>query len=1136
MLDLVLEAPDPHVDARDAHRYVLYEDQGQYRLPDAVLLTAEGTATVPVQEARISDVVGGDRGALPLQGAIRSAWDVRDQPGLGVIAARCVLAEGRKVPANLVEAARAEPGRPVEVLVTWRYSYTEVSGVHATGHRTVRLVFAPAGQQPPSSRPRLDAVAERMGLPAPIRSIGSRKHFPYFAAVDFGASSSTVTVYDARERILYRMDPGQAQRLRAEFAVLLAATPPDYLSAEWAKVTAGILDQAEQAQPGLRAAAGLDALCARLRSAAPGGPSDPLLDAVAFAFEDELAEAVRDLSHWLAPRLLRCYDEAFAVPPLQTLNLRPVPLDPIHNSFEIPTVATITNAAPVAIEFGATGPDVVLNLKAKLPEAEPLGAGREGVDGADATTDDLIALVYRELIERTEQFLQDSPEEEPEALAELVVMFPTTTPPATRLHLQRMMSFTLDVVAPSFVDEGMAVALYFLMRDFGGIRPEFGAEALRARSRQVSTSPPSWRHNMLVIDIGAGTTDIALVRLTLQDITEPVEGVDQAVQGRYYVIRPEVINSTGHPQLGGNYLTLRVFYWIKAAIADALLDGPGQETQRRDQVNRVKLELGLDDDAAVPKLAPLVAHSGIETPVPPHIVSALRALLPTHREPGAPSEKAQAFMLLWGIAEVTKIALGGDLPDPDHGYLIDRDRIVSVLNAIDVATSKTLEPLIPDEGVWLSPEEFRVLARPVIAYAAELGQWLVEQSLRGKPGERLDRVLLSGKSSMMEMTRRVIAEEFGGGDPEGRVPWNSAAIAVELNYAKQAASIGTAWARLNSGYATDPTGERDQLRRGRSVLFIDVSNVFQTLPCEFVLLRSGGQTSPLLLAGTPLVEVDQSGRLAARQEWTEDRPWPALLPAFEVHRPIRPGMTQVWGTYHFQRDAMDEPDFMPDPRIWLTSAAGSGARIRAQLEVDEKLVPTLNLSQGRPHYLTAPAAAWDLHAELPSQCWSSHESRLRTLPASLILVGAPGELYPDGEAELFPPWLPGPEDLVSGYFPEYFHEHAGLDSVAIPGRIAARLPSRPAGGNYRLLLRKPGGPDKQLDVVLSAVARNERIARYTATLDVRGRLTVHCGYPPYWRAGMLRDVETHPGAVLRREMRPGKTVLDPAWDPFTGRH
>lgn len=1121
MLNLVFETPDRHVEPRGAHRFVVYAWGDVYPLPDVVLLTEQGSApTVPLQEARISAVLDGRGDPSGLQVDIRSAWDAEPASGTDHVTARRELVVGRAVQVSRIDAVRSAPDAPVDLQVTWRFAYTDQMGVQIARPVTARLQFMPQNVAPPPKRLPLDAEAERLGVPATRRDIGPRAAFPYFAAVDFGTSASTVTVYDARRHTSWPIDPDQAHRLRTRVVDLLEQQP-ELLATPWSELLKRVSDAVTRQH---KQYADLTAVLNRLRATSAGGAHDPLLDTVTWAIEQELGKAPQPLVSWLIPQLLACYDEAFGVPPIRQLDLFPVMLDPLSSEREVPTIVVVVDDDPVEIELGSPAPDAIRDVKSGLLKPKDL-PGRRGQDGKDATYDDLIALVYHDLIQRTEKFLQREQEDRNEALDQLVVTFPTTTPPAVRLHLHRIIEHTLCITTPvTRYDEGVAAALYFLMRDFGGNRPEFGAEALRARSRRIATKPLTWRQNMLVIDVGAGTTDIAVLRLTLIDDTWPIPGCNPAVQGRYYVLQPQVINSTGHPQLGGNYLTLRVAYWIKAAIIDALIGAADTEARRR--IAAIARQTLGQSDQELPSIAAKVVENGVEGPAPADVQPVLHRLLPTQGD-------AQAFQLLWDLAEAVKIKLGA--AEAAGTYTVPTDNLQALLAAIDVKSADELLALLPPGGLELSAADFATLARPVLTHVVELAQWLVQQALRGQPAERLDRVVLSGKTSLMPLMQQVVAKHFAAGDRKQWSVANPAAIATEREYAKQAASIGASWAHANRNLTSTQEGEKDQLKMGRSVVNIDVENIFQALPCEFVLMRANQQQTPLLRAGTPLLEVDSLGTLAARVEWTDEEPWRALVPGFDVHRPTRPGKTQTWGTYSFEREAKLE-GFTLNRGLWFTDASGStGARIHAQLEIDENLVPHLHISQGRPHYHVQPRSSRELRNSLPTECYNATEYRLRALPAEVIVIGRPYEGHDDGAQVLFPIWAPDGSSRVSDFFPEYLHDHAGLDSADTPGRIATLKPAPMPNGDYEFRLRFPGGEEKHIHTE-QVPARDGRTLRYTATLDVRGRLMIHRGYPPFWRATGLRDVEQHVGAVLRCDMQGGLPELEPSWDPFTGKH
>ncbi|PLZ41352.1 hypothetical protein CBP27_05540, partial [Fischerella thermalis WC542] len=85
----------------------------------------------------------------------------------------------------------------------------------------------------------------------------------------------------------------------------------------------------------------------------------------------------------------------------------------------------------------------------------------------------------------------------------------------------------------------------------------------------------------MVLDIGGGTTDLALIRLSLEEINPFEPGEDRGDGGRYYKLTPKLLGSSGHLQLGGELITLRLFLLLKAAIADCLLTAIVDETLPR---------------------------------------------------------------------------------------------------------------------------------------------------------------------------------------------------------------------------------------------------------------------------------------------------------------------------------------------------------------------------------------------------------------------------------------------------------------------------------------------------------------------------------------------------------------------------
>ncbi|GAA4150556.1 hypothetical protein GCM10022251_16580 [Phytohabitans flavus] len=1141
MLNLVFESSKPHVEALDADRFHLYADGDRYPLPDAVLYTEPGVTSVTLQEVRITDITHNALDRELLRGEVRTQWESAVRMA-GDATKRHVLVEDRGLTAALVAAMAATTGgTPLELVVTWRYAYADKSGVQAAPAREVRLTFAARNEAPPA-RPRgpfPDPDAVRLGVPAALRHRSGRPSYGGFVAVDFGTSASTITALDTRRPVMRPVDLGQARRLRSHMAAILRANAPAELSGRWQEQLDEIRKQVTIAQPDV-AHLSLTEVADRLDGGSRGDGGarlDALLDSVCVAVEGRLAEADDALRKWLAPRVLEAYDDAFRVPALDTLRMRPVVFDKDTGATEIASAVSIKDDRELDIELPSRELGAMRQLKARLTNRKPI-EGRFGRDGREATTDDVIAHVYLRLAEAAEHFLSDDEDRDLQLLSHLVVTYPTTTPPEARTRLRRIVGHCLDLdkVVTNY-DEGVAAALFFLMRDFGGARAEFGAEGLRARSRQVATDPPTWHQNMLVVDIGAGTTDIALLRLTLIDRTPAVAGGNETVRGKYYVLLPEVLNSTGHPQLGGDFLTLRVFHWLKASIVDALLFGPGHPQERAALMTKARQALGLSEGELAPFAPQVVDHDHHERPVPPDVEPVLREILNTQWAENAPPSARNGFYNLWEVAEQAKIALGR-LTDEDDHWPVGAAALESAFGAINPDQSRTWLKLLPEEGLRLSRADFVGLIRPVLSQAVGLAGSVVRHSLDPASGERLDRVMLSGKTSLMPLMRQVVAEELSAAaaDPKGEAVWNPASVTVEAEFAKEAASMGACWAHSIVVRETGVKGDDKLLNLGRTVVTIDVENLFHSLPSSFSLLRVDTYHDALLNAGMPLREVDSSGRLAARVEWSDERPWPALPQYVDIHRPGDSTRQLQWGVFRFENVAKSQ-SFQYDPEIWLPSAdgTGGGARICFQLEVDQGLTPRLHLSNGKPHYYVPGQRALEIRDFLDSQWWDRAEGRLRGLPASVWVVGRASKGNPSGAVELFPAWLSGSDEPTAAYFPEFFHEQPGLDSEPVPGRISAELPPAPANRDYRFFLRLPGGGERELGDIQATVS-DGRTSRHVVTLDVRGRLELHRGYPSFLTATTLRDVQDCPGAVYRTEMEPGERGTIAAWDPYTGKH
>ncbi len=114
---------------------------------------------------------------------------------------------------------------------------------------------------------------------------------------------------------------------------------------------------------------------------------------------------------------------------------------------------------------------------------------------------------------------------------------------------------------PRMIDEASAAAFYFLYRDFfysAGRVPAF--QYIYPRGA-----------NVLIMDFGGGTTDVALVHCAATSL--PSVGSSGTPKGVEHKVRMKVLRRTGLRHFGGDIITSAVFKVLKAAIADHLSPG-----------------------------------------------------------------------------------------------------------------------------------------------------------------------------------------------------------------------------------------------------------------------------------------------------------------------------------------------------------------------------------------------------------------------------------------------------------------------------------------------------------------------------------------------------------------------------------
>jgi hypothetical protein len=1012
----------------------------------------------------------------------------------------------------------------------------------------------------PSATPR--NVTEEPPARSPMRHRDCSKGETKILSIDLGSSSSAAVVHENARFESWSLAANQEQTLRRGLV--------DLLRQEWLRAAAeDIVAAADQtidawAQDSHRPEpiGDVAAMLARLRTGDASTAPTQVAErrAVCLAIEEVLGRNehrhVRDAA---LPLLHRLYHEVFDTLPLEREKLWPVPLsddtDATHVSSMLvlpgADVSKATLAESLHQAFGAQdGALVFPGIKRNLLSDSAVPPLHGIPHGWDANGDVLLAAAYHDIVRRFEAEIDRTatagsrlpglPNLQGRSMAKVAITFPTTLPPSARRRLRHLVRDSLGLGFDHNVimdyDEAVAAAIFFVLRAFGGDR-RAGVEAFHNRSQPVpGASQPTRRQHMLVIDVGGGTTDIALLQLDLIDVTarrpattEPgPAAVTTEVDGRSYVLRPRLLGTTGDPQLGGDLLTLRMFYWLRAALADGIRG---------------------TDPASEGSLSRRTLASRQPDPVPATVRDVLRAEFPTHyaqtptAAPGVLRPRTAVFDQLWIIAESEKMLPGsGDLrftlkdshltklrPSEQHNWLSELPRLVG------------------DERVTLTNAQFGQLVRPVFETVSMLATDLVHRRLGGLPGVSLDVVALSGRTAQMTEFTSTVLEVFDrelSTPTDGRPPvaWDRTGVVVETRFAKQAASVGAAWAESNRGMA----GERETyLGYGVDDVDVKVGQMQVTVPADFGLAGASQQPVPWILAGQPFDMIDQTDPAEEPTRFTRTG-WRRLDPVISLHRILANHASIEWGTFRYQSHRDSEGyahgGLPTDQHLWF------------QIELTQDLTPHMLICRGTDEGVRPrlhPFYGHDLDSgdyvslsDVPELAAYFHGSSLASVPRIeavpvLATVGSvdPVTVFAGGVAERAFQYV-----ICADGRPPEFHARASLYTPAweqTPGAVStSSLPGRPAKVRYQF--RADLG-DRLVDIGDPVEPpRFDGLPEGTecwAVLDLTGRIRLHAGFPPYLdQAATLAEMEERDGSVYRAPMAKGLSLWNPQWDPFTGDH
>ena len=967
--------------------------------------------------------------------------------------------------------------------------------------------------------------------PPPVEKTAN--DYPGWFAIDFGTSNSTVTLYDPKV-----VDPPknlpqeQEVRLRLRLAEWVNQRPTDDLihdsvqdwQSEWEKLLQEVSKNFQDPNPNNRDNLGDQIFL--------GTDSTRLLEAIRL-IEISLNSCKDWFSRSASKQLNQIYYEVSRMPPLEWQGLIPVELDGTRNQQEIPSELKIEG-----LDDSFTTVTVLMGERARQDRKDALARSQDineiqgkfyhspkryfgqkhsitvTLNGKDATipVQNLIQAAYAHLIQLTDDYRKAHPHRC--AVGNFytgVVTYPTIAPPVVRREIEELVKKLGIKDVQTAYDEAVSVAIFYLLREFGGDL-NIGIESFKTRCRRQGDK---WSQNVLILDIGGGTTDIALIRLTLEEIDPFTSGEDRGYGGRYYKLTPKLLGSSGHLQLGGELITLRIFLLLKAAITDCILTEVSQGRLERDVLkiglNELNQRFLKNDEFQSGTLLACVDKSNPEADASyKDALDDAEKVLST-RFQKSPS-RLQTFYILWEHAERAKLILGQkpktkDTTEPT--FVLNGQQIAELL-----FEPNTLSPYqsLDNLSVELTVQQFEKAVTPVLKEAIGIAQGLMENCLKDDK-QPVDWLILSGKTCNLDLVDKELYTKFSNSPS---FVWNRERITFVPEYSKLATSIGACYAEKLRRLSFDPEQAKPLLRKGANQLYFDVKNLLYFLPCSFYREAIGSEYR-IFEAGEKLSLVDPSESLVKIRSL-----WQGVQLNNIIQRQDFEGMTpQLWGSYNGKALAvelnMEEFEFLN--------------KIKLQFEVDQKLEFSLLFCQGNPHYLIdAKIPSLNASDKIGTHPLISNENKV-VCDIAICVAESALALNTDAHTIVFEAGKDYSKDL------KVFCNEDGTMQQQL-GLISDPLPPFPLSGKHSFYFQFRNSSANSWELIgelPQPEINTEYPCKYYVTLDGQGILRIHAGEVPYRKANTIEDLK-QAGWVFRTELDLQPPEVEDKRNPFSGIH
>jgi hypothetical protein len=968
-----------------------------------------------------------------------------------------------------------------------------------------------------------------------------KKRFPGWFALDFGTSNSTVTLFDPMEVPIAEILPKE-QELRLKYRLSqwlsspAASALPDVNDGDWEKFIADISKNLE-IEP------------SQLSEVFESDNKERFLEAIR---QIELCLGNSDrFRRAVSKKLYQIYHEVFRVPTLESQNLIPVVLDINRRDTEIKSELEIAQIPDLNLRMGREASDnrkkaIAQGTSSSLKEIisrfhhspkRYFGQNRSFpviLDGKETTlnVNELIQAAWGHLIELTEDYRKRARRRFSEGdFLTAVVTYPTVAPPVVRKEIKELVEkLGIDDVQTAY-DEAVSVAIFFLWREFGG-NLNIGIESFKTRCRQNSNK---WSQNVLVLDIGGGTTDLALIELTLEDKTPFfADHEDRGLGGRYYKLTPKLLGSSGHLQLGGELITLRIFRLLKVAIADFLLTaittGNLVSDKLEDLINSELTERFLEQGKF--KTGSILKCLDKENPegdaAYKDALDTAEKVLPT-RWQQAP-QRLQTFYTLWEHAEVAKLKLGQKPPEDSSplSFTLSEQQISELL------VQSAIKYQVRDSNsiaVTIDSLQFERATSSAVKEAIGIAKGLMESRLRNTT-QKVDWLILSGKTCNLDLVQHHIYQEFS---KSPYFVWNPERITFVLEFTKLATSAGACYAEKLRRLRFDPEESKGLLRKGANQLEINVKNLFYYLPCNFKRKTQSNELLTIFKAGQELHQ------LAAWESVAKVRTaWQGIQLTNIIYRQdYEDGDLRLWGSFDgktlMEKLGMEEAEFLK--------------KIKVQFEIDQTLQFNVLLSQGNPHYLidvsgidvgSAISAVtknstlfadnklkWNIAIERPHKDLNDGDIAINVIESATVD-------QPDAYHLVF--------EVDNDHNKSLQEFHYLRDGSPEPGTglISNPLPPFPQNSQHTFYVYQTDSETNakkwiRIGSLTKPDITTDYPCQYRVTLDNKGILRMHAGEVPYWTSSNQESLKQE-GCVFRAELELQPNEVDKERDPFCGIH